>query len=223
MNKNEIAKMIDHTVLRADAQRKDIVSLCEEAKEYGFGAVCVNSCHAALAFSCVEGSGVKVGVTVGFPLGAASSKAKKEEAAEAVKNGAEEVDMVINVGALKDGDFSFVEADIKGVVDAVKTENPNAMVKVIFETCLLTKEEKEKACTIAEAAGADFVKTSTGFSTGGATKEDVSLLRQMVGNRLEVKASGGIRDYKAFMEMVESGADRIGTSNGIAILEGASE
>lgn len=210
----DIAKMIDHTMLKADATTETITRYCKEAIEYGFASVCVNSCHVPLVSSLLKGSEVKTCCVVGFPLGAMLTAAKAFEASESVKEGAHEVDMVINVGAVKDKNWDFVRDDIKAVVEASRP----AIVKVIIETCLLTDEEKVKACRLSEEAGAAFVKTSTGFSTGGATPEDIKLMRETVGDRLQVKASGGIRTNEFAMELVEAGADRIGAGNGVALL-----
>lgn len=212
----ELSKYIDHTVLAADATRQKIIDLCREARENSFASVCINSSWVALAKKELEGSGVNVCTVVGFPLGAASSAAKAFEAETAVKDGASEVDMVINVGALKSGMYDFVEEDIKAVRKAVG----NKVLKVIIETCLLTDEEKKIACQLSEKAGADFVKTSTGFSKGGATVEDVRLMRASVSERVQVKASGGIRSYETALAMIEAGATRLGTSSGIAIING---
>ena len=208
-----IAERIDHTVLKADATKETVIRYCKEAKEYGFASVCVNTCHTALVASELKGSNVKTCCVVGFPLGAMLTSAKAFEAAEAVKAGAQEVDMVINVGAVKDKDWDFVREDIRAVVEASKP----AIVKVIIETCLLT-EEKVKTCQLSEEAGAAFVKTSTGFSTGGATVEDIRLMKETVGDRLEVKASGGIRTREFTEELIEAGADRIGAGNGVILL-----
>lgn len=209
-----IAKKIDHTMLKADATKETIIRYCTEAKEYGFASVCVNSCHVPLVASELQGSGVLTCCVIGFPLGAMLTNAKAYEASEAVKAGAAEVDMVINVGAVRDKDWDFVKEDIKAVVDASKP----AIVKVIIETCLLTDEEKVMVCQLSEAAGAAFVKTSTGFSTGGATIDDVKLMKKTVGDRLQVKASGGIRTPEFAAELIEAGADRIGASNGVILL-----
>lgn len=209
-----IAKKIDHTMLKADATTETIKRYCEEAKEYGFASVCVNSCHVPVVAEALKGTDVKTCCVVGFPLGAMLTSAKAFEASEAVKAGAHEVDMVINVGAVKDQNWDFVRDDIKAVVDASKP----SIVKVIIETCLLTDEEKVKACELAEEAGAAFVKTSTGFSTGGAAVEDIRLMRKTVGDRLQVKASGGIRTPEFASELIEAGADRIGAGNGIILL-----
>lgn len=209
-----IAKKIDHTMLKADATKETIIRYCTEAKEYGFASVCVNSCHVPLVASELQGSGVLTCCVVGFPLGAMLTSAKAYEASEAVKAGAAEVDMVINVGAVKDKNWDFVKEDIKAVVDASKP----AIVKVIIETCLLTDEEKVTVCQLSEEAGAAFVKTSTGFSTGGATIEDIRLMKKTVGDRLQVKASGGIRTPEFAAELIEAGADRIGAGNGVILL-----
>ncbi len=209
-----ISKMIDHTLLKASATQADIKRICSEAKQYGFASVCVNSCYAKLVTSQLKGTGVKTCCVVGFPLGAMSTAAKAQEARCAVADGASEIDMVINVGALKEGNDFYVEEDISAVVEAAKP----AIVKVIIETCLLTDEEKVKACELSESAGAAFVKTSTGFSTGGANVHDVALMKKTVGNRLQVKASGGIHTLQQAQELIAAGADRIGASNGIALL-----
>lgn len=211
----KIAEKIDHTVLRADARTEDVRRYCEEAIRYRFASVCVNTCHVPLTAELLKGSGVKTCCVVGFPLGAMSSKAKAYEAQTAVEDGAEEIDMVINIGAVKDGNYDFVEEDICKVVEACG----NAVVKVILETCLLTREEIVESCRCAVKAGADFVKTSTGFSTGGATVENVRLMRETVGNSAQVKASGGIRTYEQAKAMLEAGADRIGAGNGVLLLE----
>lgn len=210
-------KYFDHTILKADASVNQVEKLCKEALEYDFYSVCVNSCNVALCNELLKGSDVKIAAVVGFPLGACTTATKVFETEECCKDGASEIDMVINVGALKDGSIDFVRDDIKAVVDAAKKYN--AIVKVIIETCLLTDEEKVLACQLSEEAKAAFVKTSTGFSTGGATKEDIALMRKTVGDRLEVKASGGIRDYETVMTMIEAGADRIGASASVAVME----
>lgn len=211
---NALNTYIDHTILKADAKRADVKRLCEEAKQYKFASVCVNTCHIALVAKELEGSGVAACCVVGFPLGAMSTAAKAEEARIAVSDGAQEVDMVINVGAAKDGDWAFVENDIREVVKA----SEGARVKVIIETCLLTDDEKVKACLAAKNAKADFVKTSTGFSKGGATVEDVALMRKTVGTDMGVKASGGIRDIETAKAMIQAGASRLGTSSGVALV-----
>ena len=209
-----IAKMIDHTMLKADASEKTILRYCREAKEYGFASICVNTCFVPLVAKELKGSGVKTCCVVGFPLGAMSTSAKAFEAKQAVADGAEEFDMVINIGAMKDARFDFVKKDIEAVVEASKP----AIVKVIIETCLLTDEEKVKACELSVEAGAAFVKTSTGFSTGGATVADVKLMKETVGDRAKVKASGGIRTPEDAKALIEAGADRIGAGNGIVLL-----
>ncbi|MBN7577213.1 deoxyribose-phosphate aldolase [Clostridium sp. 2-1] len=210
-----IAKYIDHTILKPEATVEDVKRLCREAKEYNFASVCVNGCYAKLVSTELAGSEVKTCVVVGFPLGAMTKEAKAFETSQAIENGASEIDMVINVGALKDKNYSLLKEDIEAVVNAAKGK---ALVKVIIETCLLTDEEKVKVCEIAKEAKSDFVKTSTGFSTAGATKEDIALMRKTVGPDLGVKASGGVRDFKAAMDMINAGASRIGSSNSIAIV-----
>lgn len=209
-----IANKIDHTMLKADATADTIRRYCAEAKEYHFASVCVNSCHVPLVAAELAGTDVKTCCVVGFPLGAMLTSAKAFEASESVKAGAQEVDMVINIGAVKDQNWDLVRSDIKAVVEASKP----AIVKVIIETCLLTEEEKVKACELSEETGAAFVKTSTGFSTGGATVDDIRLMKQTVGDHLEVKASGGIRTPEFANELIEAGADRIGAGNGIVLL-----
>ena len=209
-----IAGMIDHTILKAAATQADVKKICEEAREYKFASVCVNSCYAKLVTELLEGTGVKTCCVVGFPLGAMSTRAKAYEAKCAVEDGASEIDMVINIGAVKEGNDAFVEEDIRAVVEASKP----AIVKVIIETCLLTDEEKVRACELSEKAGAAFVKTSTGFSTGGANAADIALMRKTVGDRLQVKASGGIHTPEEAQVLIEAGADRIGASTGVALL-----
>ncbi len=215
MDKKTFAKMFDHTLLKADATKEQVIHICREAVENCFASVCVNSCYTGLVAEQLRGSDVKTCVVVGFPLGAMSTQAKAFEARSAVDAGAEEVDMVINVGALKENDTLYVENDIKAVVDAV---NKKAIVKVIIETCLLTDDEKVTVCKLAQNAGADFVKTSTGFSSGGATAEDVALMRKTVGNTMGVKASGGIRDFETAVAMINAGANRLGTSATVKIV-----
>ncbi|WP_416828917.1 deoxyribose-phosphate aldolase [Ectobacillus polymachus] len=210
-----IAKMIDHTLLKAEATKEQIVNLCAEAMKYGFASVCVNPVWVTTAAGELEDSDVKVCTVIGFPLGASTSAVKAFETADAIKNGAEEVDMVIPIGKLKSGAAGEVEADIRTVVDAA---HGKALVKVIIETSLLTEEEKVRACEMAMRAGADFVKTSTGFSTGGATVEDVALMRKVVGEQAGVKASGGIRNLADLKAMAEAGANRIGASSGVKIM-----
>lgn len=213
----DTAKYIDHTNLKSTATKDDIIKLCSEAKEYGFASICVQSWFASLAKTELEGSDVKVCCTIGFPLGTNSSESKAFEAKNAVELGAEEIDMVVNAGAIKAGDWEYVEADIKAVKDAIAGK---AILKVIIEACLLTDDEKVKACKAAVSAGAEFVKTSTGFSTGGATVEDVKLMRDTVGPDIGVKAAGGIRTFEQAKAMIEAGASRIGASAGIAIVSG---
>lgn len=212
-----IAKMIDHTALKADTSKNQIVKLCDEAKQYGFFSVCVNPTWVETAAELLKGSEVKVCTVIGFPLGATTSETKAFETKDAIEKGADEVDMVINIGALKDHNDELVEKDIRAVVEAAEGK---ALVKVIIETSLLSQEEKVRACQIAVKAGADFVKTSTGFSTGGATVEDIKLMRETVGPDIGVKASGGVRDREGALQMVEAGATRIGASAGIAIVKG---
>ncbi len=217
MDKKTIAAMIDHTLLKPEATPAQIEKLCAEAAEYHFASVCVNPVYIPLAARLLKGTGVKVCCVVGFPLGAIAPEQKAAEAASCAAMGAEELDMVIHVGAAKVGDWALVQRDIEGVVKAAAGHT----VKVIIETCLLTDEEKVKACEAAKAAGAHFVKTSTGFSTGGATTHDIALLRKTVGPEMGGKASGGIRDYETAMAMIEAGANRIGASAGIAIVAAA--
>lgn len=210
-------KLFDHTILKADATEAAVAKICAEAKEYDFMSVCVNTYYTAFVAEQLKDSNVKVCTVVGFPLGQMSTKAKALETKCAVEDGADEIDMVLNVAALKDGKYDVVLEDIK----AVKAACGDALLKVILETCLLTKEEIVKACELSVEAGADFVKTSTGFSTGGATAEDIALMRKTVGPDIGVKASGGVRDSKGAIAMVEAGANRIGASATIAILSGA--
>lgn len=207
-------KLIDHTLLKPDATPEQIIKLCEEAKEFDFMSVCVNPIYVPLAADCLKGSDVKVCTVIGFPLGMNLTRIKIEEAELAIKSGAEEIDMVINVGMLKAGLDEFVEEEIRELKKVVG----HRILKVIIETCLLTDEEKVRACTASKNAGADFVKTSTGFSTGGATVHDVELMRKAVGSEMGVKASGGIKTHEDLIKMVEAGATRIGTSNGTKII-----
>lgn len=209
-------KMIDHTLLKADATRAQIEKLCDEAVENDFASVCVNTCWVPMAASRLAGSPVNVCTVVGFPLGAMAPASKAAETAQAVADGADEVDMVINVGWLIAGEDDAVRADIAGVVEAAQ----GRCVKVILECCLLTDEQIVRACELSVEAGAAFVKTSTGFSTGGATVKDVALMRKTVGERCKVKASGGIHTAEEAQAMVDAGADRIGTSSGVAIVAG---
>ena len=206
-------KLFDHTILKADATREMVERVCREAREHHFMSVCVNSYYTGFVADELQGSDVRVCTVIGFPLGQMSTKAKAAETRIAVEDGADEIDMVINVGALKGGDDAVVFEDIRAVREACKGK----VLKVIIETCLLNEEEKVRACRLAMEAKADFVKTSTGFSTGGATKEDVALMRKTVGDTMGVKASGGIRDKEKAVEMLEAGADRLGTSATITI------
>lgn len=213
----ELNKYIDHTLLKPEATKEQITKLCQEARQYDFASVCVNTCYVPLAKELLAGSDVKVCCVVGFPLGAMDTVSKAFEAKTAVANGAQEVDMVINIGALKDKDYDYVTKDIAAVVEASKP----AIVKVIIEACLLTDEEKVEACKCSMNAKAEFVKTSTGFSTHGATPEDVALMKKTVGNVCKVKAAGGVRSYDDAMKMIEAGADRLGCSAGIKVMEEA--
>lgn len=212
-----IAALIDHTLLKQNATKDQIEKLCEEANTYTFASVCVNPTWVELSAKLLQDSPVKVCTVIGFPLGASTTEVKAFETNNAIENGAEEIDMVINVGALKDADYDFIQKDIAAVVEAAKGK---AIVKVILETCLLTNEEIVKASEISKAAGADFVKTSTGFSTGGATVEAVKLMRDTVGQDLGVKASGGVRSLEDLQAMVDAGASRIGASSGVEIMQG---
>lgn len=211
------ARMIDHTLLKAEATQEQIEKLCVEAKQFSFASVCVNPTWVKYSSELLQESDVLVCTVIGFPLGASTSAVKAFEVKDAIANGAKEVDMVINIGALKDKKYDVVQADIATVVEAAKG---SAIVKVIIEACLLTEEEKVKACELSVAAGADYVKTSTGFSTGGATAEDIALMRKTVGPELGVKASGGVRSLEDMKKMVEAGATRIGASSGVAIMNG---
>jgi deoxyribose-phosphate aldolase len=213
--------MIDHTLLKPDVTPDQIAQLCFEARKYGFASVCVNPGHVRLCADLLRGSDVKVCTVIGFPLGATSPEAKVYETETALRDGATEIDMVINIGALKGGDFTWVARDIRGVVETSHTAG--AIVKVIIETALLTDEEKIKACLLAKEAGADFVKTSTGFSGGGATVEDIALMRRVVGPEMGVKASGGVHTFEEARSLVEAGATRIGASAGVKIVQGAKE
>ncbi|MGZ0086438.1 deoxyribose-phosphate aldolase [Caldibacillus thermoamylovorans] len=212
-----MAKMIDHTLLKPEATEEQIIQLCREAKQYGFASVCVNPAWVKAAARELSGTDVRVCTVIGFPLGATTPETKAFETNNAIENGAGEVDMVINIGALKSGDDELVERDIRAVVEAAAGK---ALVKVIIETALLTDEEKVRACQLAVKAGADYVKTSTGFSGGGATVEDVALMRRTVGDKAGVKASGGVRDRETAEAMIAAGATRIGTSSGVAIVRG---
>lgn len=212
----KLASFIDHTLLKADATPAEISKLCHEAAAHGFATVCVNGSHVAKAHELLRGSEVKTIAVVGFPLGAATSRSKAFEAREAIKDGAHEIDMVINIGELKDRNYDFVLSDIKSVVEAARPHS----VKVILETALLNNEQKTIACSLAKAAGAAFVKTSTGFASGGATVDDIILMRKIVGSDMGVKASGGIRTTEDALRMIQAGASRIGASSSVAIVEG---
>jgi deoxyribose-phosphate aldolase len=215
-SKKNLAALIDHTLLKPEATQEQVIRLCREAAEHGFACAMVNPTWAALTYAELAGTGIPVGVVVGFPLGAAMGTTKRDEAAALVKVGAHDIDMVLNVGLLKSGENQAVEQDIAGVVEVV--HDAGAIVKVILETCLLTVEEKLRASELAIAAGADFIKTSTGFSTGGATPEDVALMRGVAGGRCGVKASGGIRTLADAKRMLEAGANRIGASASVTIV-----
>lgn len=214
-----VASMIDHTLLRPDATRRDIEALCREAAEYSFATVCVNPTWVALCARLLQATGVKVCAVVGFPLGATTPDTKQYETRRVIFDGAREVDMVINVGALKSGDLRLVERDIEAVTAPCR--EAGALTKVIIEAALLADDEKIAACTLARAAGAEFVKTSTGFATGGATPADVALMRRVVGSEMGVKAAGGVRDYEGMRAMVAAGATRIGASAGVRIVQQA--
>lgn len=216
----ELNKYIDHTLLRPEATLQQIEKLCAEAKEYKFAAVCVNSYYVKKCVSLLQGSGVKVCTVVGFPLGASTMEAKRFEAMKAVAEGASEIDMVMNIAAVKSGDWQYVQDDMASLAQV--THQQGAILKVILETCLLTEDEKKKACEVAKRANVDFVKTSTGFSTSGATVEDVKLMRSIVGDKIGVKASGGIRDAATAIMMIEAGANRLGCSAGVEIVKGIS-
>ena len=211
-----ILSMIDHTALKADTKKEDIIKLCDEAVEYSFAAVCVNPYYVEICSERLKGTDIKIATVIGFPLGANTKEVKAFEAKNAIENGADEVDMVINIAALKNGEYEVVRDDISAVVEAAKGKT---LVKVIIETSLLNDKEKIKACQLAKEAGADFVKTSTGFSTAGATPEDVKLMKDIVGKEIGVKASGGIRDLDTAREMINAGANRIGASSGVKIAE----
>lgn len=218
MTKNELARMIDHTVLKADTKEEKVEEICKEALQYNFASVCINPCNVEFAAKLLRGSEVKVCTVIGFPLGANTTATKTFETKDAIEKGATEVDMVINIGKLKDKDYDYVKKDIEAVVNEAKGK---ALTKVIIETCLLTDEEKIIACRLSKEAGADFVKTSTGFSTGGATVSDIKLMREAVEEKLGVKASGGVRAYEDSIAMIEAGATRIGASASIDIINKA--
>ena len=214
----DLARMIDHTLLKPEATREQVTRLCDEARKYNFASVCVNPCYASMCAKLLRDTSVKVCTVIGFPLGATSSAAKAFEAEHACRDGAKEIDMVINVGMLKSGEYEYVENDIFGVVTTGRRYG--ALTKVILETGLLTDEEKVKGCLLAKRGGADFVKTSTGFSKGGATAGDIALMRKVVGSAMGVKASGGVRTREEALAMVASGADRIGASASVKIVGG---
>jgi deoxyribose-phosphate aldolase len=215
-------KYIDHTLLKPDATRAQIEHLCAEAAQYDFASVCVNASWTRLCVDLLDKTSVKVCVPVGFPLGATTTLVKIFEADQAVAAGAREIDMVMNVGALKSGLLDFTREDIAGVLQACRRPQPYALLKVILETVLLTDDEKRVACRLAKEAGADYVKTSTGFNGGGATVEDIRLMREAVGPAMGVKASGGVRTHEQAMAMIAAGATRIGTSAGVSIMQGVS-
>lgn len=210
----QISKLIDHTILKPDATELEVKKICDEAKEYEFKSVCVNSSYVKYVSEQLKGSDVLTCSVVGFPLGAMPTEVKSYETATAIKNGADEIDMVINIGELKDKKYDHVLKDIKSVVESAKGKT----VKVIIETCLLEDEEKVKACELSVEAGAHYVKTSTGFSTGGATEDDVKLMRKVVGDKLGVKASGGVKSLEDAQKMIKAGASRIGASSGVSIV-----
>ncbi|MDD3839496.1 MAG: deoxyribose-phosphate aldolase [Clostridia bacterium] len=216
----EIAKYIDHTLLKGDAVKEDIKSLCSQAVKYGFASVCVNPYFIEDAAGFLADSDVKVGAVAGFPIGANCPNIKAIEAEDCVKRGAQEIDMVMNISALKMKDYDLVKQDIKGVVDRCKNISSGIVVKVIIENCYLTDDEKRAACEIVAESGADFVKTSTGMMGSGATVEDVKLMKSVVGDKIKVKAAGGVRTYQQALDMIEAGASRIGTSSGIGIISG---
>ncbi|MGT2665786.1 deoxyribose-phosphate aldolase [Streptococcus rifensis] len=212
----DLNKYIDHTILKPETTKEQVLAIIDQAKTYDFASVCINPAWVALAAEELKETDVKVCTVIGFPLGANTSAVKAFETEDAIANGADEIDMVINIGALKSGDLELVESDIKAVVDA----SGDKLVKVIIETCLLTDKEKIVACELAKSAGADFVKTSTGFSTGGANVHDIGLMRQIVGSEMGVKASGGARSLEDAQAFIEAGANRIGASSGVAIMKG---
>lgn len=219
LTKKAVAGIIDHTLLKPQSTKAQIETLCAEAKEYSFASVCVNPCWVSLSAALLKGTSVNVCTVIGFPLGACTSAAKAFETKDAIANGATEVDMVVNIGAIKSEMWDLVKEDIAAVVEAAN----GTLVKVIIEACLLTDEEKVKVCQLAKEAGADFVKTSTGFSTGGATPEDVAIMRGAVGPEMGVKASGGIHNAKEAIACINAGATRLGVSAGIAVVAGLTE
>lgn len=214
----ELAKMIDHTLLKPDATSAQIEQICAEARQYGFASVCVNPTHVHACAELLKDASAVVCTVIGFPLGASASIVKSYETEIAIEDGADEIDMVINIGALKDGNDQLVLDDITGVVETAHSKDK--LVKVIIETCLLNDEEKERACKLAKEANADFVKTSTGFAGGGATVEDIALMRRVVGPEMGVKASGGVRSYEDAAVMIDAGATRLGASAGVKIMQG---
>lgn len=216
MDKNRIASYIDHTLLAPTATKDAIKSLCEEAVTYHFASVCVHGSYTSMCAKLLEGSNVKVCTVVGFPLGSSSSESKAFEAEQAIRDGSDEIDMVLNIGRLLSGDNEYVLHDIKRVKEACKER----VLKVIIETALLNEEQKRVASEIVKESGADYIKTSTGFSHGGATVEDVELMKSIVGEKIGVKAAGGIRSYQKALQMIEAGASRLGTSSGVAIING---
>ncbi|WP_027308211.1 deoxyribose-phosphate aldolase [Caloramator sp. ALD01] len=220
ITKEYVASIIDHTILKAETTPEDVKKVCSEAKENNFASVCINPCYVKLAAEELKGTNVKVCTVIGFPLGANSSDVKAFETKKAIEDGAQEVDMVINIGMLKAKEYEYVKKDIEAVVNAAKGK---ALVKVIIETCLLTDEEKEIACKLSVEAGADFVKTSTGFSKWGAKEEDVRLMRRVVGSEKGVKASGGVHSFEDAVRMIEAGANRIGASSSLKIIGKSSE
>ncbi len=213
----KLSKYIDHTGLKQDLSKEQVIKLCNEAKEHEFAAVVVNSYYVGLVAQQLKGTKVKVASVVGFPLGACTTATKVFETEDAIRDGADEIDMVINIGALKDKDYDVVRNDIQSVITAARGK---AIVKVIIESCLLSEDEIVKVCEICVDAGADYVKTSTGFSTGGATIEAISLMKRTIKDKANIKASGGIRTYEDAISFINAGADRIGTSNGVVIIEG---
>lgn len=217
----DLSGLIDHTLLKPEATKQQIEQLCAEAKKYRFASVCINPCYVSICAKLLKDTSVKVCTVIGFPLGATSTETKVFEAEQALRDGAHELDMVINIGMLKSGEYEYVENDIFGIVTTAKRFG--ALTKVILETCLLTDEEKVKACLLAKRAGADFVKTSTGFAKSGATAGDVALMRRVVGTAMGVKAAGGVRSREEALEMVASGADRIGASASVKIVSGNKE
>ncbi|SMB98742.1 deoxyribose-phosphate aldolase [Thermanaeromonas toyohensis ToBE] len=222
-NKRKIAAVIDHTLLKPVATQRDIERLCNEALECGFFSVCLNPCYVPWAAKLLEGSGIRVCTVVGFPLGATTIRNKVLEASEAIDNGAAEIDMVINLSLFKSGAEDYIRRELKEIIQTAKTKNKDTVVKVIIETCLLEEQEKLILTRLALEEGADFIKTSTGFNGPGATVEDVRLIRQVVGDKAGVKASGGIRTYSDAVKMLEAGANRLGTSSGLSIYQEAPE